>query len=238
MLGPLDYILWLLTALLQTAVVVCAFRARCFFEYFPLNFYMLAASILTASRYFILSEYGYKSSQYFRFYFYSDALLTICLFFALMGLFAHVFREMGAGPYIRMGSVVVLGLTSAVTYVMVRHSDVVVGQSQGKFLYHFVSEFSQNLYFVGAVLTYLLWAAVKKLRETRTQLIQFVLALGVYFSALAASYALAVLNPHNPIWRFGPYATGIWLPLAWGYTFLKVPNGSKLATARVATGSR
>jgi hypothetical protein len=197
---------------------------------------MLAASILTVGRYFILSEYGYKSSQYFRYYFYSDALLTICLFFALMGLFSYVFREMGAQQYIRIGSVVVLGLTVAVSYSMVRHSFAVVGQSESKILYDFVTKFSQNLYFVGTVLTYLLWAAVKKLHETRTQLIQFVLSLGVYFSAFAASYALAVLYPNNPIWRFGPYATGIWLPIAWGYTFLRIPKGATLETARVAAG--
>lgn len=237
MLGPLAYAFWLLTVLLQTAVVVCAFRAKCFFQFFPLNFYMLAASALTVGRYVILSEYGFKSGQYFRFYFYSDTLLTICLFFALMGLFGHVFREMGAQLYIRIGSVVVLGLTSAISYALVRHSYAVVGQSESKFLYDFLAEFSQNLYFLGAVLTYLLWAAVKKLHETRTQLIQFVLALGIYFSALAATYALAVLNPHNPIWTFGPVATGLWLPLAWGYTFLKVPKNARLATARVAMGS-
>ena len=47
------------------------------------------------------------------------------------------------------GSVVVLGLTVAVSYSMVRHSFAVVGQSESKFLYDFVAEFSQNLYFVG-----------------------------------------------------------------------------------------
>jgi hypothetical protein len=112
-----------------------------------------------------------------------------------------------------------------------------VGQPDHRFVIHFLAELSQNLYFVGAVLTYLLWGAIRKLRETRTQLIQFVLALGVYFSALAASYGLAVLNPHNPIWWLGTYAAGLWLPVAWGYTFLKVPEGARLATARVATGS-
>ena len=35
------------------------------------------------------------------FYYYSDALLTICLFFALMGLYSQVFKEMGAAIYVR-----------------------------------------------------------------------------------------------------------------------------------------
>lgn len=240
MAGPLGYTVWLLTEVLQIAVVVCAIRAKCFLRFFPLNFYMLAASILTAARFLVLQHYGLDSSKYFYYYYYSDGLLTICLFFALMGLFSQVFREMGAEKFVRFGSIVVLGLTSLVSYFIVRHDFGMVHQSTRGFATHFVAELSQNLYFVGAVLTYLLWGAVRKLRETRTQLIQFVLALGVYFSALAASYALAVLNPHIPnipIWRIGQYAAGIWLPLAWGYTFLKIPQGAKLETARVATGS-
>jgi hypothetical protein len=231
MLGPLDYALWIVTALLQAAVVVCAIRAKAFFKFFPISFYMLAASLFTVARYFILREYGYTSTQYFYFYFYSDALLTICLFFALMGLFAHVFSEMGAKAYVRIGSLVVLGLTCAVSLWMVR-------QSQDRMVSHFVAELSQNLYFVGAVLTYLLWAALKKVHETRTRLIQLSLGLGVYFSAQAASYALAVLYPDSPVWKYGSYAMGLWLPIAWGYTFLRVPETARMSPARVVAGHR
>jgi hypothetical protein len=230
MLGPLDYVLWIMTALLQVGVLVCAIRAKSFFKFFPLNFYMLAASFFTAIRFIVYIKYGYKSAQYFYIYFYSDALLTICLYFALIALFAHVFSEMGAKTYIRIGSVVILGLTCALSYGLVR-------QSQDRMVSHFVAELSQNLYFVGAVLTYLLWAALRKLRETRTRLIQLALALGVYFSAQAASYALAVLYPNSPVWRIGSYVMAMWLPLAWGYTFLMVSESARLSPSRVAHGT-
>jgi len=244
MLGPLKYFfLWILPTILPAVVIVCALRAKCLLRYFPLNFYMLVACTTTAARYVILAKYGYTSHQYFRFYFYSDALCTICLFFALTALFSYVFREMGAGTYIRVGAVAVLLLTVLVTYVMVRHNFAGVSFADDtpqarRMVFDFIAKFSQNLYFVGAVLTYLLWGALKKLKETRTQLIQFVLSLGVYFTAFAASYAFGVLNPTNPIWRlFGPYATGLWLPIAWAYTFLKIPREAKLSPARVALGS-
>jgi hypothetical protein len=244
MLGPLDYLIWLVTALLQAAVVVCAIRAKAFFKYFPISFYMLAASLFTAARYLTLHTYGYRSAQYFYMYYYSDLLLTICLFFALMALFAHVFSEMGAKLYIRLGAIVVLGLTATVSYFLAsRTQDWIMSThgTQGKVVY-FIAELSQNLYFVGAILTYVLWAALKKLRETRTRLIQLSLALGVYFSALAAHYALAVLYadhyPNSVIWRVVPSAMGIWLPLAWGYTFLKVPEDARLSPARIVSGSR
>ncbi len=231
MLGPLDYVLWMVTALLQAAVVVCAIYKRSFLKYFPLNFYMLAASVFTVARYFFVQHYGFRSTQYFYFYYYSDLLLTICLYFALMGLFSHVFREMGAKLYLRLGSLLVLGLTAAISYA-------IVSKAQDRLVSHFVAELSQNLYFVGAVLTYVLWAAVKKLHETRTQLIQLVLALGAYFSALAGSYAICVLYPLSPVWKIGSYVMALWLPIAWGYTILRVHESARISTSRVAHGTR
>jgi len=231
MLNPLDYAIWILTFVLELGVLYCALRTRNFLRYLPLNLYMLLAVAADVSRFAILEHYGYTSSAYTYFYYYSDVLLTICLFFALTGLYSRVFKEMGAAVYVRIGAIVVLVLTAAVCFAMVRHS-------QHRLATHFVIELSQNLHFVGAVLTYVLWSAVKTLRETRTQLIQLILSLGVYFSAFAASFALTVLYPNSPYSWFAAGAMGLWLPLAWGYTFLKVPESARLATARVSAGAR
>ena len=231
MLSPLDYAVWILTSLLELGVLCCALRTRSFLRFFPLNFYMLVALLSDISRFAILHHYGYGSNNYIYFYFYSDALLTICLFFALTGLYSEVFKEMGAAAYVRMGAIIVLVLTSAVCFAMVRNS-------QHRLITHFAMELSQNLHFVGAVLTYVLWSAVKKLHETRTRLIKFTLALGVYFSAFAASFAMSVLYPNSPHIGLATYAMGLWLPLAWGYTFLKVPDSARLATARVTRAAQ
>ena len=93
---------------------------------------------------------------------------------------------------------------------------------------------------VGVVLTYLLWGAVLKLRETRTRLIQLILALGVYFSATAGTYALRNLFPglQESFLRWVPPLIGTWLPLAWAYTFSKVPEDARLMTARLVVRTR
>jgi hypothetical protein len=231
MLSPLDYAIWILTSALELGVLFCALRTRSFLRFFPLNFYMLVAVISDLARFIILKHYGFNSANYRYSYYYSDALLTICLFFALMSLYSKVFKEMGAAIYVRIGAVVVLVLTAGVCFLMVRHS-------QHRLATRFASELSQNLHFVGAVLTYVLWSAVKKLHETRTRLIQFTLALGVYFSAFAASFALEVLHPNSPYSGLATYAMGLWLPLAWSYTFLKIPENARLQTARVASGGQ
>ncbi len=231
MLGPIDYVVWFVCMLAQTAVLVCAYCSRCLRQYFTLNFYMLAALLLSIGRVFVFVRYGYTSPQYFYFYYFSDALLTICLYFALMGLYLHIFQEMGVSSYLRTAAILLLGLTAWVSYQMVVTSSY-------KMLTHFVVELSQNLYFVGVVLTYLLWGAIMKLRETRTRLIQLVLALGVYFSAFAASYALRNLYPEFVAWRYVAHLMQVWLPLAWAYTFIKIPEEARLATDRVAATNR
>jgi len=231
-LGPVDYFLWFGSAFLQAGVVVCSTRSRSFGRYFPLNLYMGVAFALTISRYFVFSRFGILSPQYIYFYYYSDALLTIFLFFALMGLYSQVFKELGASQYVRIGAMLLLGLTAGFSYQ-------VVAGSPDKMITRFVVEVGQNMNFVGVVLTYLLWIAVMKVRETRTQLIQLILALGVYFSVFAANYALRNLYPNlGTIWQYVPPLMALFLPMAWAYTFLKIPEEARLAPARVAAPNR
>lgn len=227
MLSPADYVLWAASVLMDALALVCAIRSKSFFKYFTLNLYIVTAGVFTIVSYGILKTHGYNSHQYFYFYFYSDVLLSIFLFFVLMGLYTHVFAELGLGKYVRAGAMLILLATAGVSLK-------IVAASHGKMLTLFVVELSQNLYFVGLVLTYVLWGAVMKLRETRTRLIQFVLSLGVYFSAFAATYALCNLYPRITLWQYMPPILGICLPAAWAYTYSQVGEDARLAVASVA----
>jgi hypothetical protein len=102
----------------------------------------------------------------------------------------------------------------------------------------FFFELSQNLYFVGLVLTYVLWGAILKLRETRTQLIQLVLSLGIYFSAFAATFALGNMFPNLQSLGYVLPVFGCLLPLAWAYAFLRLSHDARMATARLAVVPR
>jgi len=228
----MQYVVWLIGALLEAAVVVCAIKRSAFRRYLFLNLYMASEVVASAVRFEILQHYGFTSPQYAYFYFYSDALLTILLFLVLSSLYSEVFRELNAERYVQLGSVALFAGTALFSFA-------VVEQSSAKLLSHFVYEISQNLYFVGLVLTYILWAAILKLRETRTRLIQLVLSLGVYFSLYAANYALRNLYPSaealftvlNPL-------IGCFLPFAWAYAFWKLPEEARLAPAGLAVSHR
>ena len=86
-----------------------------------------------------------------------------------------VFSEMGVSKQVRGGAMLLLAGTAGVSYYM-------VAASSDRLITHFVVELGQNLYFVGVLLTYLLWGAMVKLRENRTRLMQIVLSMGVYLS--------------------------------------------------------
>jgi hypothetical protein len=226
--GPFEYSIWIICTLLEAGVVLCAFARRSFRRYFTLNLYMLASFATSVGRYVVLTRSGLDSAEYAYFYYYSDAILTLCLYFALMGLYSIVFEELGAGTYVRAFSMLLLAGTALFSYG-------VIHQSENRMVTHYVVEMSQNLYFVGLVLTYVLWGAVLKLRETRARVIQFVLSLGVYFSLYAANYALANIYPRlGHIWMYVPPVISTLLPIAWCYAFLRFSEDARLVPARLA----
>ena len=230
--GPAGYFVWLICTLLEAAVVVCALRTKSFRRYLFLNVNMGLSFLASVARFQVLNHYGVHSLEYTYFYFYSDALLIISLYFALLNLYCLVFEEMKVDQYIRLGAILLLAGTAWFSYA-------VVNQSSHRILTHFAIELSQNLYFVGLVLTYVLWVAVLKLRETRTRLVQFVLAMGVYFSAFAADYALRNLSPNvQGLWLYITPWLGCILPAAWAYSFLHVSEEARLAPARLAVVPR
>ena len=229
--GPIDYTIWLICTLLEGAVVVCALKTHSLRRYLFLNLYMGLSFVVSVGRFQILHHYR-MGEEYAYFYFYSDALLTIGLYFALLNLYSLVFDEMKVEKYLRLGAVVLLAGTAWFSYA-------VINQSQHKILSHFVFELSQNLYFVGLILTYVLWGAILKLRETRARLIQLVLALGIYFSAFAADYAMRNLYANlQVVWQYTMPVLGCLLPAAWAYAFLRVNEEARLAPSRLAAVPR
>jgi hypothetical protein len=229
--GSIGYTIWFLGSLLEVCVVVSAIAKHSFRRYLCLNMYMLFSFLISLGRYYVLSQFGLRSSEYKYFYFYSDAVLTIFLYLALITLYLHVFDEMKVEKYVRLAAVLLLVGTVLFSYAVVQ-------QSQNKMLTGFFFELSQNLYFVGLVLTYVLWGAILKLRETRTQLIQLVLSLGIYFSAFAATFALGNMFPNFQFFGYVVPVFGCLLPLAWAYAFWRLAPDARMVPARLAVVPR
>ena len=231
MLGPVDYAVWCLGFLAEILVVVCAIRNKSWTRYFPLVFYILCDALVTFGLFYCVRHYGFSSPKYVYFYYYSDSLLTLLLFWVVIQFYLQAFEEMGASQYIRMAAAILIVATAIFSYA-------VVHQNRTHLTSRFVVELGQNFYFVGVVLTYVLWGAMMKLQENRTRLIQLVLGLGIFLSAFAGSYALRNMYPQHAVWRYFIHVMAIWLPASWAYTFLKVPDEARMATARMVSPAR
>lgn len=229
--GPLTLGIWYVGIVLEIAFVVCSIARKSFFRYIFLNAYILLGLGSDAGRYFFLSKFGQGSDEYRYAYFYTDALLTLALYLALISLFSCVFGELRFNRYVRFGAVILLLGTALFSYA-------VVVQSEHRLATTFAYELSQNLYFVGLVLTYILWGAVLKLRETRTRVVQFVLSLGLYFSAYAACYALGNLSSQYSVVQYLSGGIGCLLPLAWTVTMWRHSEESRLEPARLLAVAR
>lgn len=216
---------------LELAFVVCSVARRSFLRYFYLNLYFMLVLGVEGIRYLFLTKFGQSSDAYRYAYYYTDTLLTLALYVALVSLYSRVFGELKFGKYVRLTALFLLLGTAAFSYG-------VIAQSTQRLVTSFAYELSQNLYFVGLVLTYVLWGAILKLRETRTRLVQFVLALGVYFSAYAAIYALVNLaSKYSVVSSLAPIL-GCLLPLSWTITMWRHSEESRLMPARLVAVHR
>jgi hypothetical protein len=229
--GSVELFIWYLGTAFELAFVVCSIARNSFFTYFFLNLYMLLSVLADIARWLVLGQYGQKSDQYMYTYYYTDTLLTVVLYVLLVSLFSRVFGELRFAKHMRLAAVVLLLGTAGFSYA-------VVAQSDDRLVTTFAYELSQNLYFVGIILTYLLWGAILKLRETRTRLVQLVLSLGLYFSAYAASYALTNLRPEVTVVKYASPLLGCLLPLAWCITIMRYSEDSRLAPAQLVAVPR
>jgi len=224
-------LIWYLGTALELVFVVCSVARGSYFKYFFLNLYFILSVLTSVGRFVVFTAYGPGSDQYMYVYYYTDPLLTLALFAVLISLFLRVFEELGFAKHIRLGAGLLLLGTVLFSYA-------VVAQSSERLSTKFAYELSQNLYFVGLVLTYILWVAVLKLRETRTRVVQFILSLGLYFSAYAASYALMNFADKGSLIQYLSQALGCFLPLSWCITLLRYTEESRIVPARLVAVPR
>ena len=230
MSGPFDYFILVLGLLLEAAVLACSLWRREFLRYLPLNLYVSLSAVGDVASWLVVRHFGLTSRPYFLFYYGSDLLLGLALYYVVIHLYQLTLANFNIKTYIRVGALALLVLTCAYSYRAARGDTAFLNA-------RFAVELEQNLNFVGVVLTYFLWGAVMKLRETGTRLVQLILALGIYFSAIAAAYAARALFPQfdvHGVWRWAPPLISLWLPMAWSYAFLKIPTDARVLTRHVA----
>ncbi len=218
MIGTYELAVEVLGLVLALGTVVVCLLSRCFRRYVFLNLYLLMCTAFSIGNYYVRSLYGYTSEQYFYFYFMGDAVMMIVAYLVIGSFFDHLFRHSVFRSHIRPALVFLFLLVVGI-------SGLFISRSVEHFYSGFVIELEQNMYFVGVVLTFLLWMSMSYLGAQNRRFVLLVAGMGIVFAAHAANFAIRSLFPSlSALTLVVPplaynFMVGLWL-----YTFLRVPE--------------
>ena len=218
MIGTYEVSVEMLSVLLALGILILCLRQGLFSRYLILNLYLLANVAFTLGNLYVRSLYGYTSLQYFYFYYTGDAIVTVINYVLIGSFFNYMFRHSVFRKYVQ--------LTISFFFVgVVIVSGMFISSSVERFYSTWVYEFEQNMYFVGVLLTFLLWMTMTYLGAETRRFALLVSGMGIFFAAHAANYALLFLSPSMDflVGKVPPLAYNFMVGL-WLYTFLRVPE--------------
>jgi hypothetical protein len=227
MLGPFDFVVWLAGFLAEVFVLAWAVRDRTMLRYRSLLVYVAALAVDEVLSFVILRRYGFTSNEYVYYYYYSDAVLTLLMFVAIMGLCSRMFREQQRSGVLRVFTLVILA-------VVVLYAAAVTAVKHQLLATHFAGEFNESLYFTGMILTYALWVMLLRRRDPRLRLVLVISAFGIYFGGQTMTYTLRALFPAATSLHYLLALMGAWLPLSLAYSFYKVSEEARVPLEQLA----
>ena len=203
------YACWFAGALAELLVVIFSLSLGLFRKYWALNLYMATCVIVSVLRFYVLTVDSFESKAYRYLYFCSDCALTIFLYLFVLSSFRSLTDDPQIKKKITIGLLSVLGFTAFFTYDA-------VNLSSPRIFTHFAFELSQNLFLVGALLSFLLLGlAIKKTPEAKVVL-QFAFLLSLYLGSYALAYGLTNSYNHLDLTQFVTN-TSLLFPLGLAY---------------------
>ncbi len=202
-------------------------RQRLTRRYFAVACYAIVASITAIGA--TVAAYVFNRDWAFGFFFaYGECLQTIFLYLALIELLESVIGELQLSRVVRWMTLALLLLTVGFAWWKVQD---IKNNLSSRFFY----ELSANLYYIGMILSLILWGAIRKLGETRARLIHLSLSLGVYFSAQALFYLFIQVGPRalNAYLVLPFQIVSISLPIFWAFTFTMIPETARLSPSQM-----
>src|SRR5260370_15099354 len=94
-------VMWIVGMCAGVCFVSCSVIRTSFLRYFFLNLYIILSLFSDLLRQFVLRFYGLESAQYTYAYYYTDCLLTVALFVAVISLASRIFAELNMTRHVR-----------------------------------------------------------------------------------------------------------------------------------------
>ena len=217
--SPADFALWMVITLAEAFVcALLVFRGR-LRKYRMLACYFAGSVSVESLKAGTLLRYGIGSTQFRNTYYYTDCLLALLLYLAVVEHYGIVCDSAVTRKYVRGGSFVLAACLGIFSFL-------VTAQSSATISTHFAFNYSQNLFFVTAAIGVIL--VVASLRKSgvllHDRLLAFVLAS--YFVLTVRLYLLQGLYPRYT--SIDSYSlTLLWalLPLGVAYIFSNPDTG-------------
>jgi len=205
--------LWLLTTLVEVFVVCLFFVQGLFRKFLFFNFYLLLSVTINTGRYAVLSHFGFHSSEYAYFYYFTDVVLPLSLFICISELCVRL-----VGDRMTLRSVVLWSASALLATALFGFS--AISPWGYRVATRFVLELSRNIFFACCLGIALLW--IWKLRNDPEDRIaaRFVNVLAIYFLLFVFIYAARELAPSASGLGHVYPMMGAWLPLGYGFALV------------------
>ena len=212
MISPADIALWVYATVLSLFVAFLLIVRGQFRRFAALGMYFVIGSAVSLLRMRILSTYGISSTEYGYFYYYSDLLLSILLYFVVASLFQKAFPSLASSPYLRIGSVMLATGVGIFSWA-------IVVETSSRVLLRWIVEYSQDIFVVSVFAAVALFGVATYKSDAPRPIYQLTFVFAGYFVFVGLMYMLRNLvsgwSSHNSFVGF----FGMWLPLGVAYVF-------------------
>jgi hypothetical protein len=194
---------------------------------FPfLTAYLVLSLFVELSRWAILERWGFTAELWMNFYYGSDLLLAVALYFVILELQRRLLPAQ-LWRLLHRCSLAIVGLSTVVSYAEIWKSD-----TQRLMLCAY--ELSSSLWFVSLGLILVLWGIIYVRDLPRGVAAEMVQVWGIYFLLMGSTYVFFYffhnLPPSAPRFHLEiPVMAEVWLPLGLGFAILNKSQNDRSA---------
>ena len=213
MISSADMVLWVYGTVLSVFVAVVIIIRGQFRRFSVLATYFAFVAAVSLLRMHVLYAYGFQSSEYAYFYYFSDLLLCVLLYFAVANLYRKVFLAKRTHLRVRVGSIVIAAGVGILSLAIVQ-------ATSSRLIPRWFVEYSQDLYPVSAVSALVLFGFAAHKPNVPKPVHQLAFVFAGHYLSLALMYAIRLLSPRWGVPLGGLMGFfGMWLPLGVAYVF-------------------
>ena len=213
MISSADMVLWIYATVLSAFVAFVIIVRGQFRRFSALATYFAIVAAVNLLRLHVFNTYGFSSSVYAYFYYFSDLLLCVLLYFVITTLYRKVFPEERAHLRVRVGSILIaagVGIWSL----------AIAQTASRRLISRWIFEYSQDLYFVSAVAALILFGLATYKPNVSKPVNQLAFVFAGYYFVFALMHMIRYLSPPWDVPLGGLVGfIGMWLPLGVAYVF-------------------